>query len=218
MLIGFKNLSQSKIFIFKLIFQENVNDMKNLLIAMILIQGIVHAQTTPCPPWGDAKKGTLVYTLNLKKNRVDIPINYNQIEIADFLKFPDDSTSDGIAYEMTGGYVIDVKQQGPESCNCKSAVDHDFHIVVVPSPADEGDKSKYVIVEITPRIKKLLNWTDQEILSLKDNHVNFSGYKFADLEHKNMSVKSNPTRKSCWRGTINEIHPVTKFSVVNNTQ
>jgi len=26
-----------------------------------------------------------------------------------------------------------------------------------------------------------------------------------------MSVKSNPTRKTCWRATINELHPVTKF-------
>lgn len=61
----------------------------------------------------------------------------------------------------------------------------------------------------------MLNWTVQDILSLKNEYVNFFGYKFADLEHKNMSVKSNPTRKSCWRGTINEIHPVVKFKIIH---
>ena len=181
---------------------------------MVFIHGIILAQT-PCPPWGNAKEGTLVYTLNLKKNRVDIPSNYQQIGILDFLNFPDDSIGDGVAYEMTGGYVVDVKITGPESSNCGSITDHDFHIMVIPSPNDVGNKSKYVIVEITPRIKKLLSWTDQEILDLKGNYVNFFGYKFGDLEHKNASVKSYPNRASCWRGSINEIHPVTKFVIIN---
>lgn len=189
--------------------------MRNLLIVLILFQGSIYAQT-PCPRWGDAKEGSLVYALNMKKNRVDIPQNYQNISINDFLQFPDDSTGDGTGYEMTGGYVIEVKQQGPESCNCKSQTDRDFHIVVVPDPKDQGDVSKYVIVEVTPRIKKMFNWTDQDILNLKDHHVDFSGFKFADLEHKNMSVKSNPNRKTCWRGTINEIHPVTKFVINGN--
>ena len=185
-----------------------------ILIGLVLIQGILLAQP-PCPPWGNAREGTIAYTLNFKKNRVDIPLKYQQIDIADFLNFPDDSVGDGVAYEMTGGYVVDVKKSGPESCNCKSSTDHDFHIMVIPSPNDEGDKSKYVIVEITPRIKKLLNWTDLEILGLKGYFVNFYGYKFADLEHKNASVKSYPARASCWRGSINEIHPVTKFVKIN---
>jgi hypothetical protein len=189
--------------------------MRNLLIALVLIQGIIHAQT-PCPRCGDAKEGTLVYALNMKKNRVDIPKDFQKISIIDFLKLPDDSTGDGIAYELTGGYVIEVKQQGPESCNCKSQTDRDFHIVVVPDPNDQGNISKYVIVEVTPRLKKIFNWTDQEIVNLKDKYVDFFGRKFADLEHKNMSVKSNPTRKSCWRGTINEIHPVTNFVINTN--
>jgi hypothetical protein len=186
-----------------------------ILVVLVLIQGIMFAQTS-CPPWGSAREGTIAYTLNFKKNRVDIPSNYAQIGITDFLNFPDDSIGDGEAYEMTGGYVVDVKKSGPESCNCKSSIDHDFHIMVIPSPEDEGNKSKYVIVEITPRIKKLLNWTDQEIFDLKGNYVNFFGYKFADLEHKNASVKSYPKRASCWRGSINEIHPVTKFVIMDH--
>jgi hypothetical protein len=186
--------------------------MKKILITLLLVHGIIHAQT-PCPRSGDAKANSLIYILNMKKNRLDTSTNYKEISITDFLNLPDDSTGDGIAYKMTGGYVILVKREGPESCNCKSKTDRDFHIVVVPKPSDEGDKSKYVIVEVTPKIKKMYNWTDQEILTLKNKYVDFSGWKFADLEHKNMSVKSNPTRKTCWRGTINELHPVTKFIV-----
>jgi hypothetical protein len=191
--------------------------MKYFVIILFLIQGVVHAQT-PCPRWGKAKKGTLVYALNMKKNRVDIPNDYKTISITDFLKLPDDSIGDGQSYEMTGGYVIIVKKQGPESCNCKSKTDRDFHIVVVPNPKDLGNKSKYVIVEVTPRLQQKFKWTDQEILSLKNHYVDFFGWKFADLEHKNMSVKSNPTRKTCWRGIINELHPVTKFIIKQGNQ
>jgi hypothetical protein len=189
--------------------------MRNLWIALILFQGMTYAQT-PCPRWGDAKEGTLVYALNMKKNRVDIPENYQTISIINFLQMPDDSTGDGIALTLTGGYVIEVKQQGPESCNCKSPADRDFHIVVVPDPKDKDSISMYVIVEVTPRIKKMNNWTDQDIFNLKNKFVDFAGIKFADLEHRNMSVKSNPGRKTCWRGTINEIHPVTKFLINTN--
>ena len=188
--------------------------MKYLIIAVLLIQGALYAQE-PCPRWGSAQTGTLPYSLNMKKNRVDIPNEYKQISIVDFLKFKDDSIGDGEAFEMTGGYVIEVKKQGPESCNCKSKTSVDFHIVVVPHPTDLGNISKYVIVEITPRIREITHWADQDIINLKNKYVDFYGYKFADLQHKNMSVQSNPTRKSCWRGTINEIHPVTRFEIKN---
>jgi hypothetical protein len=184
--------------------------MKNFIIVFLLIQGFAYAQS-PCPRWGTAKEGTLAYALSIKKNRTDIPDAYKKISIADFLKFPDDSVGDGVAYEMTGGFVLDVKQQGTEVCNCKDDNARDFHIVVVPDPADAGDKSKYVIIEVTPRIKAMFNWTDDEIYSLKNSYVDFYGYKFADLEHRNMSAQSNPGRTTYWRGTINEIHPVTKF-------
>lgn len=184
--------------------------MRYLIFLLLLIQVVTYAQT-PCPPWGSAKEGTLAYALSLKKNRVDIPTEYKQISIVEFLKFRDDSVGDGIAYEMTGGFVVDVKKQGRETCNCKDASARDFHIIVVPDPSDLGDKSKYVVVEVTPRIKQLFNWTDQEIFDLKNNFVDFYGYKFGDLEHKNMSVQSNPARETCWRGSINELHPIIKF-------
>jgi hypothetical protein len=189
--------------------------MIKFIIILLLCNGVINAQT-PCPRWGSAKEGTLVYVLNMKKNRTDIPEHYKQIDIVEFLKFPDDSINDGKAYELTGGYVIEVKKQGVESCNCKSRKDRDFHIVVVPSPEDKGNKSKYIIVEVTPRIQRMMNWTDKDIFDLRENYVNFYGRKFADLEHKNMSVQSNPTRKSCWRGSINEIHPVVKFTIINH--
>jgi hypothetical protein len=187
--------------------------MKKLVIALLLVQGIAFAQK-PCPPWGSAKKGTLAYTLNLKKNRIKISETCHDITILGFLKLPDDSTGDQLPYHLSGGYVIAVKKQGKESCNCKSKTDRDFHIVVVPDPKDAGNKAKYVIVEVTPGIQRAMKWKDQEIQDLKDHYVDFYGWKFADLEHKNMSVKSNPERKTCWRGTINEIHPITGFKVV----
>ncbi len=186
--------------------------MKKIIITLFLLQGMLYAQS-PCPPYGSAKPGTLQYVLNQKKNRTDIPTSYKPISIAKFLELPDDSIGDGTAYELTGGYVIKVKKMGAESCNCKSTTERDYHIVVVPSPADIGNIAKYVIVEVSPRIKEKLKWNDADIIGLKDHYVDFYGRKFADLEHKNMSLKSNPHQSKCWRGTINEIHPVTKWVV-----
>jgi hypothetical protein len=78
--------------------------MKKIIITLLLIHGIVYAQK-PCPEWGSAKKGTLAYTLNLKKNRVDIPDKYKTITINDFPKLPDDSTGDGQPYKLTHTHI-----------------------------------------------------------------------------------------------------------------
>lgn len=40
--------------------------MKFILIILILFPGALYAQL-PCPTWGNASKGTLAYSLNLKK-------------------------------------------------------------------------------------------------------------------------------------------------------
>lgn len=142
-----------------------------------------------------------------------MPMAYQTISLTDFLALPDDSTGDGTAYRVTGCYVIKVKRMNPESCNCKSSSEVDYHIVVVPSPEDKRDISKHVVVEVSPRVKKRLLWSDNKIKHLYHHTVDFYGYKFADLEHKDMSLKSNPANPKCWRGTINEIHPVTHWEV-----
>ena len=54
---------------------------------------------------------------------------------------------------------------------------------------------------------------NEDIQKLQDHYVDFYGRKFADVEHKNMSAKSNKNCKDCWRGTVNEIHPVMKWVV-----
>ncbi len=186
---------------------------QNIFVLCLML--IVGCSQQPCPIHGSAKPGTLQYTLNPKKNRTDIPFKYLNITVTDFLALPDDSIGDGTAYCMTGGYVIKVKRMNAESCNCKNPDEVDYHIVVVPSPDDENDISKHVVVEVTPRLRKQLHWKESEIKHLENHWVDFFGYKFADLEHQDMSTKSNPTNKKCWRGTINEIHPVTAWLVVN---
>ena len=188
--------------------------MKRIIIVLCLLQTAGCAQT-PCPPHGSAKPGTLQYVTNPKKNRTDIPTSYKKISINEWLALPDDSTGDGTAYQLAGGYVIKVKHMDPESCNCKSKTERDYHIEVVPSPDDAGDVAKYVIVEVSPRMVNKLKWKEKDILLLKNHYVDFYGFKFADLEHQNMSLKSHPYQKKAWRGTINEIHPITKWVVKN---
>jgi hypothetical protein len=186
--------------------------MKKIFILLCLLQTAVYAQN-PCPSYGSAKPGTLKYVMNQKKNRTDVPTSYKPITMKEWMALPEDSSDDGKAYQLKGGFVLKVKKMGPESCNCKSKTDLDYHIVVIPAPEDAGNVSKYVIVEVTPRVSKLKNWQGEEIKKLENHYVDFYGRKFADVEHKNMSTKSNKDCKDCWRGTVNEIHPVLKWVV-----
>jgi hypothetical protein len=186
--------------------------MKKIILALCLLQGLGYAQT-PCPPYGSAKPGSMQYVLNQKKNRTDIPESYKSVTINEWLAMPEDSTGDGMAYHLTGGYVIKVKMTEPESCNCNSKTERDFEIILVPSMADAKNFSKYVVVEFTPRIMKLLKWNASDLNKLLNHSVDFYGRKFTDLEEKSLSLKSTPGNINGKRGTIVELHPVTKWEV-----
>lgn len=169
-----------------------------------------------CPPEGNGGD----VELNLLKNRVDDG-NYNIVKIESVLnlpwphdaerrkrrEWPEDAKSeirrnegDPITIE---GYLIRVKEEGPESPNCHidDPDSRDFHIWLAASP--EEDQSRAIVVEITPRVRSFhAAWTLSRVRKIihDRDHVRVSGWLLFDQEHPDQVDKT--------RGTLWEIHPI----------
>jgi hypothetical protein len=131
-------------------------------------------------------------------------------------------------------YVASVVPGGfKESCNCNREDLRDIHINVVADPSELHDLSKYVIVEITPRWEDTFGLDnsnyDAMLEKVKEQiegkWVRFEGWMLYDYIHANQSKTTAPTLSTCpddgenhpncnWRATPWEVHPVTKYTVV----
>lgn len=208
--------------------------MKSNILTLLftVITGIGRIQSQECPPIGDGGDTTL----NKLKNRKEIPGSFIEKPVQAFLttmpivnahhKFMDkfskvdrakiDSVDRlGLALE---GFIVAAKQSEPEACNCHMATKRDFHVWIAPEQPPEGDKdsakairARSVIVEPTPYWQGLHKDTWRiRILSrlAKDRtKVRISGWAMYDPEHPGELGKT--------RGTLWEIHPVTKIEVWN---
>lgn len=127
------------------------------------------------------------------------------------------------------GYVAVVKDGTKgESCNCGATgkSDIDTHIAVVANARDADDKRKYVIVEVTPRMREILaaqkpavDWSTVTLKKLLLHRtVQFQGWIFFDSDHVNQATNTHPTdpKRNNWRATCWEIHPVTGFAIKAN--
>ena len=99
------------------------------------------------------------------------------------------------------GYLVDVRRMGPESCNCHSVDDVDFHIWLVDDPNKGREQS--VVIETSPRVRSVHPaWTLAKLRDIVSGkrRVRISGWVMMDPEHPDQVGKT--------RGTIWEIHPV----------
>jgi hypothetical protein len=169
-----------------------------------------------CGLEGTARPGSVEYEINPYKNRSDMPVSFDNSYNLSVLatkkavkNFPKKT-----AVRITG-YCINVKQGGPESCNCKARQDKDTHIELVVSSA-ATDKKYRVVVEVTPRMRKHVfnGATTAELKKILMKHtITVEGWLFCDLVHKPVSYADSPDgakieRASCW-----EVHPVTHIAV-----
>ena len=186
-----------------------------LLIFAITFSVTVFAQTVkPCPVEGTAKTDKDKIA-NRYKNR-DIE-NADEIDTTitlikmlapgeDSKRFNPDS------FVKITGYIVEVKPGGIESCNCLSTDDQlqDKHIYVGLTP--NAAKSNCIIVEVTPKWKKLNpNFNFKLFIGKK---VNIYGYIFFDAEHKGNARNTCDHCANIWRATCNEIHPVTEIELI----
>src|SRR5437660_1450949 len=117
-----------------------------------------------CPPSGDGGDPAL----NNLKNRIDeAPWQPSTVATILSYKWPQaierqprsrwsNSDAEAIAqYEgapvQVEGYLVDARSQGPESCNCHSSTEVDFHVWLVDSP-DKG-REQSVVVDVSPSMR-----------------------------------------------------------------
>lgn len=179
-----------------------------------------------CPPVGDGGDPAL----NRLKNRVDegkyVPVTFDSVlnlpwppgvERKDRANWSTQDTAEVARYEgipiSIGGYLVEVRQQSPESTNCHGADPQfrDWHLWLVQNPQD--DRSESIIAETTPRVRiDHPAWTLVVLEQIAKDKlpVRISGWLMLDPEHPDQVGKT--------RGTIWEIHPIMKIEVQRNGQ
>ncbi len=181
-----------------------------------------------CSLHGTSKEGSKEYDLNPLKNRFNFPTKQdfdNTITLQNLIsreaikgKFLQNK-----AVEITG-YVFNVKKGGTETCNCKTTdpLFMDTHIELTPNSTETG-ADKRLIVEVTPRIRELLegqgtDWSTETLVSkLKGHLVKIQGWLFYDEIHEPQAFSTNPDNASGrnWRASCWEIHPITSIEILD---
>jgi hypothetical protein len=167
-----------------------------------------------CPPSGDGGDPLL----NTLKNRIDEGV-WASTTISSLLALPwpqsvenqprskwSAADKEVIAlYEgspvQVEGYLVEAKTMSPESCNCHSVKNVDFHIWMTDDL--NKNRTQSVVIEVSPRVKSFHPaWTIQRLgqLARGREKVRISGWLLMDPEHPDQIGKT--------RGTIWEIHPV----------
>jgi hypothetical protein len=162
-------------------------------------------------------------TLNHQKNRATAPSDAEidpSVTIDRLLAPGNDAQRFS---EQRGGdfvaYVFHVKPGGPETVNCGDPDDLDTHIELVRAPGDD-DKTRRVIVEITPRWRAAaraqgVDWSTETLQHQIQGHwVHVRGWMFYDKMHVGASENTKPGNANNFRATAWELHPLTSFSVV----
>jgi hypothetical protein len=128
------------------------------------------------------------------------------------------------------GYVVSAKPGGIESCNCwaKEVKWRDTHIDVAMNPQEASDKTRRVIVEVTPRWRaikakpsatgrRVVDWsTPAPASSIVGKWVIITGWMFFDGEHANAAENTHPNGKHNWRATAWEVHPMTDIQLTGD--
>jgi hypothetical protein len=178
-----------------------------------------------CPPEGDGGDPAL----NRLKNRVDEASEYFSVPFDSVVQLPwpkaierkdrdrwAAADAEAIArYEgipiSVEGFLARSKKEGEESCNCHGVQDDqvDFHVWLTKNANEE--RTNAIVVEVSPRLRsKHPAWTTDGLgrIARNDQRVRISGWLMMDPEHPDQIGKT--------RGTIWEIHPVTKIEVEQN--
>lgn len=106
------------------------------------------------------------------------------------------------------GYLFGAKKMSPESGNCHSVAQVDFHVWLVDDPSKGREQS--VVIEPTPRVRSYHSaWTLSRLqqIAARREKVRISGWLMMDPEHPDQVGKT--------RGTIWEIHPIMQIETMS---
>lgn len=202
-----------------------------LLVIFLLLSAVsVNAQ---CPPdRGTPYRGCSACgkVLSVRAQRDNLLKNRDQKAeqvIALSLKDIRDPKRDGsfapdMAVEVTG-YVAGVVSGGvKETANCGRPDLRNLRMLIVASPNEARNATKYVIFEITPRWQKNFGWDDSNFRLLLENAKNlfegkwvtFRGWMFYNYSFVDEAQSTNPGIGDVWRATPWEVHPVTSYTIL----
>lgn len=186
----------------------------SLLLVACLVAPLVYAQAPfkGCPAEGTAKSAKNK-AHNRLKNRDRAPSDIDEsITLRDLmLKANDKKFDEDTAVKITG-WVVDVTPGGKtETCNCAGKAGQDMHIDIVQRRSHAADKKQHFVVEITPRWQGELGDIATVRSKIKGKCVQFTGYLFYDSIHADEAENTKPGRKANWRKTAWEVHPVTSY-------
>ena len=188
---------------------------KLILFACLLIGFSATAQNPEgsdfdCPVGGSTTNLRHMAADSLK-NRSEIPDKYKIMTVTQLLKMKYSNKTSQHQAVSVKGYIMDIRDGGMESCNCKSSDFRDTHIYLVNDESETKD-SKAVIVEATPRMRMELGTTNELKDKFLNHQVTVFGYLFCDQEHKQNSAVDHG-KGLHWRGTVWEVHPITKIEL-----
>ena len=116
------------------------------------------------------------------------------------------------------GYVVSVASGPLELVNCLAPCNRDIHIHIALRP--DAPPHEQFVLETTPRMEywaQSQGWDWSEVRLKKDlvgHYCRFEGWLFYDSHHAAEAENTAPGRQGNWRATAWEIHPVTKFTVI----
>jgi hypothetical protein len=194
--------------------------MVAILFAALIVMAFV-AGRRHCPSVGlalsDEKRD-----FHRLKNRTALPMASDfdaSVTLASLLKAGDDrtrwSTSRAARVE---GYVVTIAAGPLELTNCYVPGRRDTHIHIGAHP--KSLPTEQLVLETTPRLEDWAkrqgwNWSAESLKRLEGRKVRFEGWLFFDISHAGESENIAPGRPGNWRGTAWEIHPVTKFEMLD---
>jgi len=115
------------------------------------------------------------------------------------------------------GFIVRAVKQGPESANCGDPKRTDIHVWIYTDTSQNKDRrtglrGKAVVAEVTPRwLDNHPDWTHTRLEKIAQDRlrVKISGWVMYDPEH--------PPHMGKTRGTLWELHPITKIQYWDGT-
>jgi hypothetical protein len=171
--------------------------------------------------------------LNKHKSRIDKPKKFVAVALADIVstqvpasvvnknraQWPAAGAQAVAKFEgqafLVEGWLTAAKVEGPESCNCASVNDVDYHLWLTDFPPTNppADRAKAVVCEVSPRVRaQHTGWGFDHINHLIDGvtKVRFGGWLMLDQKHQDQVGK---TRATLW-----ELHPIITFEVLKGNK
>ncbi len=187
-----------------------------------------------CPEAGCGENGDS--ELNRAKNRIDVP-GQSDIQHMTFASMrslaqplrwnpgDDRSSIKGPGKEGTHvdlkGFLIKIKPEGGESCNCglTRRVDTDVHLALVAAPEDGEETS--VTAELTPRVRANghPDWLYAKVKDLEGEFIRVTGWLMLDTKHirQTQFLPNEHINRPLTRATNWEVHPVLKLEVCHQS-